>query len=187
MIWRSLGPVVMSFLGVTPLLAPATAAQAPAGKHVAVPTIPPRPADVASVDGIIRAFYEVISGPAGQPRQWARDRSLYIPGVKFVATGVGKRGPYAAIMDHQTFVDDADSGMVHEGFFEREVHRVTHTYGSVVHAFSTYEERRVAHGPVVGRGINSIELFWDGTRWWIASAVWFDEDAQHPIPTEYLP
>jgi len=57
----------------------------------------------------------------------------------------------------------------------------------VVHAFSTYEERRAADGPVVGRGINSIELFWDGTRWWIASAVWFDEDAQHPIPPEYLP
>ena len=187
MIWRSLGPVVVSLLGVTPLLAPPAATQARAGKHVAVPTIPARPADVASVDSIIRAFYEVISGPAGQPRQWARDRSLYIPGVKFVATGVGKRGPYAAIMDHQTFVDEADSGMVHAGFFEREIHRVSHTYGSVVHAFSTYEERRAADGPVVGRGINSIELFWDGTRWWIASAVWFDEDAQHLIPPEYLP
>src|SRR3989454_3235910 len=119
-------------------------------------------------------LFRSISGPAGQPRQWARDRSLYIPGVKFVATGVGKRGPYAAIMDHQTFVDEADSGMVHAGFFEREIHRMTHTYGTVVHAFSTYEERRAADGPVVGRGINSIELFWDGTRWWIASAVWLD-------------
>src|SRR5438128_9703688 len=147
MIARSLAPVLVSLLGVPPLLAPTAAAQTPARKHVAVATLPPRPEDVASVDGIIRAFYEVISGPAGQPRQWARDRSLYIPGVKFVATGVGKRGPYAAIMDHQTFVDDADSGMVHEGFFEREVHRVTHTYGSVVHAFRTYEERRVPHGP----------------------------------------
>jgi len=116
MIWRSLGPVVVSLLSVTPLLAPPAATQAPAGKHVAVPTI-----------------------------------------------------------------------LVHAGFFEREIHRVTHSYGRVVHAFSTYEERRAADGPVVGRGINSIELFWDGTRWWIASAVWFDEDAQHPIPPEYLP
>jgi len=187
MIARSLSPLLVSLLGVTPLLPPTAAAQAPARKHVAVPTIPPRPEDVASVNGIIKAFYEVISGPAGQPRQWARDRSLYIPGVRFVATGVGKRGPYAAIMDHQAFVDDADSGFVRDGFFEQEIHRVTREYGNVVHAFSTYEERRAPEGSVVGRGINSIELFWDGTRWWIAAAVWFDEDAQHPIPREYLP
>src|SRR2546426_8619284 len=106
MIARSLAPVLVSLLGVPPLRAPRAAAQPPARKHVAVATLPPRPEDVASVNGIIKAFYEVISGPAGQPRQWARDRSLYIPGVRFVATGVGKRGPYAAIMDHQTFVDE---------------------------------------------------------------------------------
>ncbi len=152
-----------------------------------VPTIPPRPEDVTTVDGIIRAFYDVISGPAGQPRQWARDRSLYIPGVQFVATGIGKRGPYAAVMDHQAFVDRTDSGFVHDGFFEREIHRVTRTFGNIKHVFSTYEERRTPDGPVLGRGINSIQLFWDGQRWWIASAIWFDEDAEHPIAQEYVP
>src|SRR2546425_6617899 len=125
MIARSLSPLLVSLLGVTPLLPPTAAAQAPARKHVAVPTIPPRPEDVASVNGIIKAFYEVISGPAGQPPQWARGRSLYIPRVRVVATGGGKRGPYAAIMDHQAVVDDAGSGVVRDGFFEQENHPVT--------------------------------------------------------------
>src|SRR2546422_7721141 len=112
MIARSLGPVLVSLLGVTPLLPPTAAAQAPARTHVAVPTIPPRPEDVASVNGVIKAFYEVISGPAGQPRPWARDRSLYIPGVRVGAAGGGKRRAYAAVLGHQAVVGYAGSGVV---------------------------------------------------------------------------
>lgn len=92
--------LTLSALGLATVATAGARAQAPAPKHVTVPTIPPRPDDVATVDGMIKAFYEVISGPAGQARQWARDRSLYTPGVTFVATGVGKGGPYATVLDH---------------------------------------------------------------------------------------
>src|SRR3989442_7259768 len=112
MIARSLSPLLVSLLGVTPLLPPTAAAQAPARKHVAVPTIPPRPEDVASVNGIIKAFYEVISGPAGQPPPWARDRSLYIPRVRVVATRVGQRRPDAAVLCHPAILEYAESGVV---------------------------------------------------------------------------
>jgi hypothetical protein len=178
-----------SFL-VTALVAPAVAvAQAPVPprSHVAVPTIAPRAEDVATVDGIVHAYYDVITGPAGTPRQWGRDRSLYIPNVRFVATGVAKEGPYARVMEHQAFVDGSDAGMVRDGFYEREIHRVTRSYGNIVQVFSTYEERRAADGPVEGRGINALQLFWDGKRWWIASAIWFDEDPAHSIPPDFLP
>jgi hypothetical protein len=76
---------------------------------------------------------------------------------------------------------------VRRGFFETEIHRTTERFGNVVHVFSTYEMRERADGPVFGRGINSIELFWDGARWWIAAAQWDDERAGNPIPKEYLP
>ena len=36
--------------------------------------------DVASPDAIIAAAYDVISGPAGQKRDWNRMRSLFYPG-----------------------------------------------------------------------------------------------------------
>ena len=52
-----------------------------------------RPEDVATIDGIIKAFYDVISGPAGQPRQWQRDSTLYIPRVQFVAMSVENGKP----------------------------------------------------------------------------------------------
>lgn len=178
---------IVHILPVALFTSGALPAQVPAPRHVPVPTAPPRAADVATVDGVVKAYYDVITGPAGQARQWSRDRSLYIPDLRFVATGVADGRPYARTMTHQEFVDRSDSGMVHDGFFEQEVHRVTRSYGNVVQVFSTYEERRTANGPPEGRGINALQLFWDGTRWWVASAIWFEEDPAHPIPKEYLP
>jgi hypothetical protein len=182
---RRVHPLVLALLLGGPGVA---AAQRPPAQHVDVPTIAPRPEDVATLDGIMRAFYDVISGPAGQPRQWARDRTLYIPGVHFVSLSTDSAGHVRAdVVDHQMFVDRSDASLVRRGFFEIEIHRTTARFGSAVHVFSTYEMRERADGPVFGRGINSIELFWDGTRWWIAGAQWDDERPDNPIPQEYLP
>ena len=153
-----------------------------------VPTISPRPEDVGSIDGIMKAFYDVISGPAGQPRQWSRDRTLYIADVRFVAMAEDKAGhPVAHVASHQQFVDATDPEVVKEGFYESEIHRVTQTFGHIAHVVSTYETRVKAGGPVSGRGINSVELFNDGQRWWIASVVWDDERPDNPIPPAFLP
>jgi len=152
-----------------------------------VPTIEPRPEDVATIDGIITAYYEVISGPSGQPRQWSRDRTLYIPDVRFVAMSEDKNGRSRAhIASHQQFVDASNDMLVKQGFYESEIHRSTQKFGNIAHVFSTYESRTKTGGPVIARGINSLELFYDGKRWWIASAVWDEERPDNPIPPEYL-
>ncbi|HSS21593.1 MAG TPA: hypothetical protein VLL54_16080 [Pyrinomonadaceae bacterium] len=157
-------------------------------KHVQVPTIAPRAEDVDTLDGIMKAFYEVISGPAGTPRQWGRDRTLYIPGVRFVSTNVKADGKVVArVMDHQEYVDAVDGYFAKAGFFEREIHRVTKTFGNITHVFSTYESRATADGPVTARGVNSVELFNDGKRWWIAAATWDEERSSNPIPLDLLP
>lgn len=159
-----------------------------AQNHVAVPSVTANPRDVSTVDGIIKAFYDVISGPAGQPRQWSRDRSLYIADMRFVSMDVDSTGrPNASIMSHQQFVDRSDAGLVKEGFYEEEIHRVTRSFGNITHVFSTYTMRKGPGTPIFGRGVNSIQLFWDGTRWWIASATWDDERKGNPIPKEFLP
>jgi len=147
----------------------------------------PRPEDVTTLDGIIRAFYEVISGPAGTPRQWERDSTLYIPGVRFVAIETEQGKTTASVMTHEQYMHQADAGMVKGGFFEREIHREVRRYGDLAQVFSTYEWRQARDGPVKGRGINSIEVFFDGKRWWIASATWQDETPSNPLPKAYLP
>src|ERR1051325_6661987 len=42
------------------------------------------PSDVDSIDHIIAAVYDVISGPAGQKREWDRMRSLFVPGARLM-------------------------------------------------------------------------------------------------------
>ena len=174
-------PVLLALL----LAAPALSAQQ---QHVEVASIAARPEDVGSLDGIIKAFYDVISGPAGQPREWSRDRTLYIPDIRFISVNVGKDGKvHTSTMTHQQFVDGSNGAMVKQGFFETELHRVTRSFGNVTHVFSTYDMRQKQNGPVIGRGVNSIQLYYDGSRWWIASVAWDDEREGNPIPKEFLP
>jgi hypothetical protein len=155
--------------------------------HVDVPTVAPHAEDVGNLDGLVAAYYDVISGPAGQPRQWSRDRTLYIPDMRFVAMSLDKQGkPTAHVVSHQQYVDGSNAGLL-AGFYEKEIHRETQRFGNIAHIFSTYESRLKADGPVVARGINSIEAFWDGKRWWIASAIWDDERPDNPLPAQYLP
>jgi hypothetical protein len=175
------------FCAVVPV-ASLRAQEAKKEEHVVVPRATPRSEDVGSIDGIVKAYYSVITGPPGRAREWDRDRTLYIPDLRFVAVGVDKAGkPNARIMSHQQFVDAENAQMVKEGFDEREIHRVTQPFGNIAHVFSTYETRNTPGGPLIGRGINSIELFWDGKRWWIASAIWDEERPDNPIPKDYLP
>ncbi|HJU87314.1 MAG TPA: hypothetical protein VJ788_08110 [Gemmatimonadota bacterium] len=166
-------------------LAPQARAQdAPA--HVAVPDVEPRPADVATIDGIVSAFYEVVSGPAGQPRDWGRDATLYLEPMTFTVVSLDSVGrPVARTISKQQFVDESDAFLVESGFTEREIHRETRRFGNIAHAWSTYEWS-TADGRT-GRGINGIDLFHDGDRWWITHATWESEREDNPIPAEYLP
>jgi len=151
--------------------------------HPVAPTVAPRPDDVASVDGMLKAFYEVVNIAPDAPRQWERDRSLYVPWIRFVGiAGDGKITTY----DHPSFVADTEP-LIRSGFREREIARTTRRYGNMVHVDSTYETLRGLDGSNRSRGVNSLELYWDGTRWWISSVVWQSESAQFPIPGTLLP
>jgi len=180
-----LRPLITAFALAAIVTAPVSSLSAQ--QHVEVPTQAPRAQDVSSLDGIMKAFYEVISGPAGQPRDWARDRTLYVPEIRFVETSADRSGKTTAhVMTHQEFVDAADAGMVKNGFFESEIHRVTKTFGNITQILSSYEMRAKADGPVFGRGVNSLQVYWDGKRYWVASVMWDDERNGNPIPAELL-
>ncbi len=183
---RRFFPVVAILLSAP--LARVSGQSSPPPAKIVVPTIAARPADVATMDGIVAAYYDVITGRSGQPRQWSRDRTLYWPGIRFFAAGVKKDGtPTVNVYTHQEYVDATNASLVRSGFAEREIHRTTQRMGNVAHVMSTYETRAVGTGPVTGRGVNSLDLYWDGTRWWITAASWDDERKDAPIPRELLP
>jgi len=134
----------------------------------------------------MRAFYETVNIGPNEPRQWDRDRTLYSPWLRFVALGKSPSGrAETEIWTHQDLVD-ATEPLIRQGFRERELHRVVRHYGRLVHIDSTYETE-LGPEPKRSRGVNSIEMYFDGQRWWIASVMWQTEDPDHPIPKELLP
>jgi uncharacterized protein (TIGR02246 family) len=155
-------------------------------KAVTVPKIAADPKDVSTIDGIVKAFYETISGPKGQPRQWGRDRTLYMPTVNYVGMRERDGKIFAGVMTHQQYVNATNESFITEGFHEREINRVVKRSGNIAHVFSTYEFVN-DDKTEKGRGVNSIELYWDGSRWWIAFASWDEERPGSPIPKEFLP
>ena len=154
-------------------------------KAIEIQTIEADPKDVSTIDGIIKAFYETISGGKGVARQWSRDKTLYMPGVRFVGMSERDGKIRASVMNHNQYVNGSNDFFVSEGFQEREINRVTRKFGNIAHVFSTYEFWTEDKKEKT-RGVNSIELFWDGTRWWISAASWDEERAGNPIPKEFL-
>jgi hypothetical protein len=150
---------------------------------------PPRPEDVVSMDAIIKAVYDVISGPAGQKRDWERMRSLFAPGARLMPTAKPKDGEFFAttVLDVDGYVARAGKYLEENGFFERESARRVETFGHIAHVWSTYEARHKADDPKPFlRGVNSIQLMNDGRRWWVVSIFWEAESPQTPLPEKYL-
>jgi hypothetical protein len=149
------------------------------------------PADFASIEAIIAAAYESISGAAGEKRDWDRERSLYFPGARLIPTAM-KAGDSAAeraplILDIEGYIARVEPYFSHNGFYEKEIARRVERFGDIAHIWSTYESRHNENDPEpFMRGINSIQLFNDGERWWIVTIYWQHESVGTPIPKQYL-
>jgi hypothetical protein len=179
----------LALLSGTLLLPPALAtAQPPAARDTARTAPAARPADVESIDAIMRAIYDVISGPAGQARDWNRFRSLMAPGARLIPTGKQPNGAgVLRVWTAEEYITNAGLQLERSGFFEREIGRKLERYGNVVHLMSAYDSKRALSDPTpFARGVNSFQLFFDGTRWWIVTIYWEAETPGNPIPPSLL-
>ena len=133
---------------------------------LSVPARAQRPDDVATIDGVIRAYYEVVSGPVGGVADSARDRTLHHPNAWVAIAGVtpaGERILRVLTLDEY----HANDTPRRQAFWEWETDRVVQRSGNMVHVWSSYASARTPDGEPFARGVNSITLYHDGTRWWI--------------------
>lgn len=160
---------------------------------------PANPADVESIDAIVTAAYDGISGPAGKKRDWDRERSLYYPGARLIPVAKGGSPPSAAgassaaredvdlapqILDIEGFIARVEPFFKENGFYEKEIARRTEQFGNIANVWSIYESRHNENDPEpFMRGINSIQLFNDGKRWWIVNIYW--QQALGPLLEEW--
>jgi len=154
--------------------------------------VPAKPEDVHSIEALIGALYGAISGPAGH-RDMDRLRSLFHPGARLIPCGPARQDEEKGmtlmrVFSIDEFIKAIENRVKTEGFFEREIARRVERFGAVAHVFSTYESRRDEKDPQpFTRGINSIQVFFDGKRWWAVTVFWDSERPGQLIPTEYLP
>jgi hypothetical protein len=168
-------------------LAPCQAQNAMSQSDTSSPP-PAAAADVRSMDAIMHAIYDVISGPAGN-RDWNRFYSLFVPGGRLIQTRRAgpDSTPRAVVMTPQDFAQRAGEYFSKNSFYEKEISHSVDTFGAITQRFSTYASLHTAtDAKPFARGINSFQLFNDGKRWYVVTIYWDDEHPGNAIPARYL-
>src|SRR5207302_10824905 len=100
------------------------------------------PSDVESIEAIVAAAYDVISGPAGKKRDWKRERSLFISGARLIPTAVdaGRNDVDLApqVLDVDAYIARVKPYFAIAGFYEEEVAQRGEKFGQVANVLSTY-------------------------------------------------
>lgn len=144
---------------------------------------------VQSLDSTLYNLYAVISGEKGVKRDWELFKYLFHADAKLIPSGKNQEGIIGArFMSPDGYVSTAGKYLEENGFFEKEIYRKVDTFGNITQVFSTYESyHSEKDAEPFARGVNSIQLLHDGSRYWIINIYWMAETPEHPLPAEYLP
>ncbi len=165
------------------LLVPALHAQA----------VPAAANDGASIDAVMAALYSVISGPADEARDWDRFRALFHSAGRLVPMQPTETGAWQpVVMSPDEFARrNAELMQQHpafqgRGFYESELARRTERFGNIATVWSTYEGRFAPDDetPFL-RGVNTVDLVFDGERWQVLQILWQQETPEIPLPARY--
>jgi hypothetical protein len=152
------------------------------------------PGDVDTVEHLVAALYDVVSGPAGQ-RDWDRFRALFVPDARLAwvvpESAATKDKPAmkgdAFFLTPDVFVQQNDAYFKTHGFFERSIAHRSEEFGNLVEVWSTKEGRDAKNdAQPPSRGIDSFQIVRAHGRFWIASLLFDDERAGAMLPTKYL-
>ena len=158
--------------------------QPPAAPDLASRVPAAKTADVDSIDHIMFAIYDVISGPPGE-RDWNRFRSLFVREGRLTSTVKREASDSIRLLTVEDYVNGAGKYFLTNGFFESAIVNKVQRFGNIAQVFSSYESRHAAgDAKPFTRGINSMQLLYDGKRWWVLSILWDEESASNPLPEE---
>lgn len=138
--------------------------------------------DAASSKSIVDINYALISGRAGEPRDWDRWKTLHAPGARLIPIEVAEDGSRVPrVMTPDEYIASRSPWFQREDFFEWETAREEFRCGQLVHVWSSYEAAREPNGKLIRKGVNSIQLWDDGKRFWILSVAWDSVEALRAV------
>jgi hypothetical protein len=133
--------------------------------------------EVRRIETLVPSIYACISGLAGAPRDWEHFRYLHRPDARSVRTVVHPDGRIRAEeFDVDGYIANVEPFFARNDFYEFEIGQRIQRFGQIAHVWSLYEARPAPDSPILlRRGANSIQLFDDGTRWWVVCTIWDNE------------
>ena len=152
-------------------------------------TVPACPS-TATLDQLIKAVDDAVSGPANKDRTCFR--ALFLPDARLIPIRVGAD---STATPRILSVEDWINAVAKRGsdvFYEKQIKVQSETYGHMAHLWSTYETRttpdgKPPEGKVLDRGINSIQAIFDGKQWHVFQIIWQAESPTERVPEKYLP
>ena len=141
------------------------------------------PDDVASIDALMKAYYESVSGHPGQ-RDGERMLTLFIEGGK-ISIGLDGETPTHELAEN--YLRTERFLTISEDFFEREISRDTQRFGYMANVISTYGiSDAMENTDYRARGVTVFQLVKHDGRWWILSTMWQRESPDVPLPANLL-
>ena len=144
--------------------------------------------DTKSIQSVIDAYYDCISGPIGEKRDFNRLKNLFHPKAKLIYTYWNKEETQASTLIFNTmdeYIERLDY-LDKKGFYEYEIKNSIDEFGAVSQVFSSYRYYVEDKSIPPRTGITSYQLFFDGDRYWILSMLWTFETPTNKIPDTYL-
>lgn len=138
--------------------------------------------DVISLDTIINAYYDVVSGSSNDPWEFARDK--YIHSNNAVITRLDENGKAESHTLEAEYIPVGLSPK--EGFYEKELKRIVSKYGNIAQVWSAFEIRTEPNKESNIRGLNSIQLHYENGRWWIDSWTCEMETENSSVVTDFM-
>jgi len=141
--------------------------------------------------GLVEALYDMASfGPGPEP-DWDMFRDAFLEDAVVVFSPRGATP--MRVMDVDAFIRDwmeffRDAGLEGRGFHESIARMKVDQFGGLAHAWVIFEPRIGEEPPARQlRGLDSIELSFDGMRWWIAAITTDFEGPGQTIPADLVP
>lgn len=138
------------------------------------------------MDSTIRALYEVISFPEGGDPDFQRMNQVFAPSARITRVTPEGVDSFDLPTFQEMVMESLDLG-VYTGFHEQEIARRAEVFGALAHVLSAYETRRSPNAVgYLARGVNSIQLLWDGTSWRVLSLLWDEETERTPFDLQQI-
>jgi hypothetical protein len=142
----------------------------------------PRQEDVRSIDAIMVAIYASISGPAGA-RDWERFRALMVPAGRLTESTVDAQGRTTVRQwSVEGFIAETTPLFARQPFYEKALVNKVQRFGNIAQVFTSYASRSAPNAKPFQRGINSMQLMYDGKRWWVLSILWDIDRPGNALP-----